>query len=129
MAPLLEARGFAWVEGPSGDSSGGPFDSGSFVRSDRRLELHFRFGLGLVTYVLGDITLSHESYMRHTGHRAVAMYPGVSSDPLDGFRFLAHDLEAFGADFLEGSGQTLADARLAADKWERLSGFAKLEAR
>ncbi len=39
-------------------------------------------------------------------------YPGFSDDPLDGFRHLAHNLENFASDFLNGSGEALIQAAL-----------------
>jgi len=106
LEPVLAPEGFEWVPGGAGHSSGGQFASGSFVRGTRRLELHFRFSLGLVTYHVGGTSLDHESYMRVVlGGKGGNQYPGFSSDPMDGFRHLAHDLREFGQAFLSGSGE------------------------
>ncbi len=59
--PIMEANGFHWVPGPAGKSSGGNFDSGEYVKNDRRLELHFRHFLGLIIYRIGSNSLTHES--------------------------------------------------------------------
>ena len=126
IAPALEAHGFAWVPGRAGKGSGGFCDSGEYVRGDRRLELHFRWSLGLVRYHVGPVTLSHEDYMRHTGHRSDAKYPGFSTDPLDAFRGLAHDLEHFCGDFISGTGASVLTAKNAADDRAKLTGFQKL---
>jgi hypothetical protein len=108
---VLRPHGFTFVEGPSGSGSGGHFAAGNYVRGDRRLELHFRHSLGLVTYHIGALSASHEAYMRDLlGREGGNRYPGFSDDPLDGFRHLAHDLERFAADFLSGSGATLKAA-------------------
>lgn len=117
--------GFRFTLGESGVGSGGAFASGQFAKGDRRLELHFRSSLGLVTYHLGDCSLSHEAYVRALG---VALgenhYPGFSDDPLDGFRHLAHDLERFASEFVSGDGAVLqrsapeGAARLV-EAWER----------
>jgi hypothetical protein len=96
--------GFIWRTGNSGASSGGAFASGEFVRSDRKLELNFRWSLGLVAYRLGSDSISHEEYMRALlGHSGGNQYPGFSNDPMDGFRHLAHDIEQYCSDFLNGT--------------------------
>ena len=113
LVPIMEPHGFTFVEGPSGESSGGNFARGDFVRDDRRLELHLRHSLGLVTYHCGPLSATHESYMRQLlGDGGAHRYPGFSDDPLDGFRHLAHDIENFAGDFLTGSCEVLARAAL-----------------
>jgi hypothetical protein len=106
LSPLMHGSGFSFASLTSGKSSGGWSSSGEFRREQggelRRLELHFRHSLGLVTYHLGGITLGHADYMRALAARNE--YPGFSDDPLDGFRHLRHDLERYGADFLTGPG-------------------------
>jgi hypothetical protein len=105
LRPIMEPSGFAFVEGQSGGSSGGRFARGDFVRGDRRLELHLRHSLGLVTYHVGPYSATHDAYMREVlGGRGGNHYPGFPSDPLDGFRHLAHDLATFAGDFLTGDG-------------------------
>lgn len=83
----------------------------SFFGGDRRLELHFRFSLGLVSYRIGEQSASHEAYMRELGVWAQCNYPGFSQDPLAGFEHLAHDLE-FAEDFLAGSAEVLRRAAI-----------------
>jgi hypothetical protein len=113
LRPVMEPSGFAFVEGPSGGSSGGRFARGDFVRGDRRLELHLRYSLGLVTYHVGPYLAPHEAYMRELlGGRGGNRYPGFSDDPLDGFRNLAHDLATFAGDFLTGDGGAVMRAAL-----------------
>jgi hypothetical protein len=88
----------------AGKGSGGTYASAEFLRSDRRLEVHFRCSLGLVTYHVGNVSLSHEDYMWSViGKRGASHYPGFSKDPLDGFRDLRRDLEEYGAAFLTGT--------------------------
>lgn len=80
------------------------YASTEFIRGDRRLEIHFRHSLGLVTYHVGSVSLSHEDYMWSViGKRWASHYPGFSQDPLDGFRDLRQDLEQYGAVFLSGT--------------------------
>jgi len=128
VCAVLEPHGFEYRPGWAGKSSGGNSDGGEFVRGDRKVELHFRHSLGLVRYHIGAISISHEDYMRHTGHRSEAKYPGFSSDPLDGIRHLANDLRAYCGDFVSGDGATLLAAAKATDSFAKLSGIAKLNA-
>ena len=104
---------FTFVETDSGMSSGGGYASGEYCRDDRRLEIHFRYSLGQVRYHIGHVSASHESYMKEIlGGNGGNHYPGFSTDPLDGFRHLAHDIEVYGQDFLNGSGVVLEKAAL-----------------
>ena len=109
LDPVLAPHGFHWVLERSGEGSGGRFVSGAYVRGNRRLELHSRFSLGLVSYSLGDRCVAHTDYMRVAlapGERS--LYPGFSDDPLDGFRHLAHDVRQYASVFLSGSDADLA---------------------
>ncbi len=66
--------------------------------------------LGLVRYHVGDEHASHESYMREIGVWDQCHYPGFSSDPMNGFEELAHDLN-FAGDFVTGSGADSTKSR------------------
>jgi hypothetical protein len=103
---VLVPLGFHFVFGGDGKGSGGPYAWGNFVRGDRRLEIYFRFSLGLVRYHIGAVNASHDSYMTQLGVRGKCKYPGYSDDFKDAFRDLAHDL-AFAEDFLGGEGTAL----------------------
>src|SRR5437868_689109 len=82
---VMKPHGFNFVGGLTGKGSGGYFASGEYVRGDRRLELHFRYSLGLVTYHIGELSLTHDEYMRALlGKDGGNKYPGFSDDPLDG---------------------------------------------
>lgn len=109
LEPLLRSSGFRFRFGRSGAGSGGRFASGEFVRKDRRLELHFRYSLGLVRYHVDQESASHESYMRELNVWDQCQYPGFSDNPMDAFAALAHDL-SFADDFLDGSGAVLRQA-------------------
>ena len=124
--PIMETHGFHWEPDWAGKSSGGFSDSGAYVSGDRKLELHFRFSLGLVTYHIGPISLSHEEYMRHVAGKGQAQYPGFSDDPMDGFKHLADDLAKYCADFLSGSGDDFKQAAATAKERDKLPGFQKL---
>lgn len=124
---VMNPHGFFLVEGTSGKSSGGNFASGEYVRGNRRLEIHFRHSLGLVTYHMGDLSLTHESYMRVLlGKNGGNKYPGFSDDPLDGFRHLSYDLSHFCGDFLEGSGEGFERCVVKAKEQEKITGFKAL---
>src|SRR5258705_2299753 len=100
--------GFRFEVREEGVGSGGHFAWGEFVRDDRRLELHFRWSLGLVTYHVGIHALSHEAYLRALGvPLGKNQYPGFSDNPLDGFRHLTHDLRTFVPEFVLGDALTL----------------------
>jgi hypothetical protein len=103
LEPLMRAHGFSVHLTGMGSSSGGPFATAEYRRGNRRLEVHYRHTLGLITYHLGSASLSHEDYMWSVlGQRWASHYPGFSSDPLDGFRHLREDLEQYAHEFLEG---------------------------
>ncbi len=109
LKPLLRSKGFRFRFGRAGKGSGGLYAWGEFVRKDRRLELHFRYSLGLVRYHVGQDSASHESYMRELNVWDQCEYPGFSDDPMDGFARLAHDL-SFANDFLDGPAIVLRHA-------------------
>jgi hypothetical protein len=50
-----------------GEGAMGPFAWGEFVHGDRRLELHYRRGLGLVTYHALAKKATHEAYIKKLG--------------------------------------------------------------
>ena len=106
---VLSPKGFQFQFKGHGPSSGGNFAWGEFVRDNRWLEIHFRHGLGLVRYHIGNHSASHESYMRALGVRDQCKYPGYSDDPLEAFRDLAHDL-VFADDFFTGTAAILRRA-------------------
>lgn len=108
LQPLLMGHGFTYKTLDTGNSSGGQFAAGEFRRGTRRLELHFRFSLGLVSYHLDSLSMSHQEYMCSVlGKPNASHYPGFSSDPMDAFRDLQFDIEAHCCDFLEGTDDQL----------------------
>ena len=123
LRTVLGPYGFTFEIRDTGNSSGGTFACGEFVREDRHLELHFRHSLGLVQYHIADQSASHETYMRELGVWADCRYPGFSDDPMDAFRGLAHDI-TLAEDFIFGSGEVL---RKAAERAARDSGASYME--
>jgi hypothetical protein len=96
--------GFVYSPTFAGKGSGGMFATGEFRRDNRRLELHYRYSLGLVSYHFGPLMLYHEDYMWSVvGTRWQSHYPGFSKEPLDSFRNLLADLNEYCGDFLKGS--------------------------
>jgi hypothetical protein len=64
LDPTMRANGFAFSQEVSGRGSGGNYARGSYIKGDRRLELHYRFSLRLVTYHIGGDALRHEVCVR-----------------------------------------------------------------
>jgi hypothetical protein len=110
---VLVPHGFAFVLEKEGESSGGYFASGAYYRGNRKLELHFRWSLGLVTYHIEEAVLDHETYMRLLNVYGQNRYPDFPQNPKDSFKHLALDLQNFCSDFLSGEGEQFK--RLAAD--------------
>ncbi len=106
---ILVPNGFEFCYRGLENGSGGKSACGEFVRQDRRLELHFRFSLGLIRYHVRKWSASHESYMRELGVWTKCRYPGYSENAIDAFRELAHDLK-YAEDFLTGRASSLKQA-------------------
>jgi hypothetical protein len=123
---VLQRHGFRSEEIVSGKGSGGHFATTVYENGDRKLELHFRYSLGLVTYHMGSVSVSHESFMRAVlGSKGGNKYPGFSDAPADSFQDLACDLEEFAQSFL--AGDTVEFSKYVAVAQEQSStGFARL---
>ena len=77
LDPVLCQHGFSFVDGPSGKSSAGPYASGAYVNGDRKLEIHYRHALGLVTYSLRrEISRSRILYARSARKCRLKQIPG-----------------------------------------------------
>jgi hypothetical protein len=108
LASLLVPAGFTFEVLGSGKGSGGTFAFGQFHRGERRMEFHFRYTLGMVSYHLGSRSMSHEDYIHAVlGKRHASKYPGFSNQSMDGFRDLLSDLKEHGSDFLAGTDECL----------------------
>ena len=103
LAKFLAGYGFQFRVEETDRGSGGPFARGAFLKGDRRLELHYRWSLGLVSYTVGNTRVAHEDFARARASDGRGVYSGFFSEPLDDFRALLADLEAFGSPFLSGS--------------------------
>jgi hypothetical protein len=127
LDPVLSRWGFAFLSGASGKSSGGNFASGDYVNGNRKLEIHYRFSLGLVKYHFADQAIEHESYMRAVlGEKRENKYPGFSDEPLDAFKGLAYDLENFASAFLTGDFEEFLRQVISQEEWKKLPGIARI---
>jgi hypothetical protein len=127
LDPYFATHGFVFIPGESGPSSGGPFANGSFVNGDRRLELHYRASLGLVTYHFGNLSVDHEAYMwAILGPEGGNRYPGFSNEPLDAFEDLKFDLEHFASAFLSRDLKTFEANANDARRWRAIVGLARI---
>ena len=106
---VLAADGFRFLLREEGQSKYGPFAWGEFVRDDRRLELHYRHGLGLVRYHVAGHSATHEAYMKALGVWGHHRYPGFARDAQNVFHDLAHDLW-YTVDFRRGDAAVLLAA-------------------
>ena len=128
LDPLMSEHGFSFIDGGSGRGSGGHYASGAYVNAGRKLEIHFRFSLGLATYHFGQTSIDHESYMRALlGDEGGNRYPGFSDDPLAAFSDLAHDLRNFATAFLDGDFKRFAAHAAAVEEWKKIPGIARLK--
>ena len=98
LKPILKPYGFKFVLESEGLSSGGHSSSVAFIAGVKRLELHFRYSLGLVSYQIGGIQIDHVDFIAAQGGKG--NYPGFSQNPIDAFRHLADDLRTYGEPFL-----------------------------
>ncbi len=107
--------------------AGGISPLARYANGERRIELHFRFSLGLVTYHFGSVSIGHEAYLGAIlGAGGGNKFPGFSDEPLDGFRGLAYDLETYAKAFLAGDMAEFVRSVELARKEEALPGFARL---
>ena len=128
VALALAPHGFEFRLLAQGHSSGGTFANGEFVRGDRRIELHFRYSLGLVEYHLGQLSLAHVDYMRALlGRSHASQYPSFSDQPMAQFEALRQDLDALCGDFIAGTGDQFRKCIEWHTNYSSLSGIQKLE--
>jgi hypothetical protein len=127
LDPVLREYGFTFTKELSGKSSAGLFASGAYVNGNRKLEIHYRWSLGLVTYHFGKTSVDHESYMRVLlGDKGGNRYPGFADEPLSAFEDLAYDLKNFAAAFLSGDFEAFHRFATAAEEWKKIPGIARL---
>lgn len=96
----MEPLGFVARIVGSGPSCGGPWAEGELANGSRRIELHFRHGVGLVRYHAGKLNASHTAYLAALSQTERARFPGFPETPLAAFENLAHDFGLIQDDFL-----------------------------
>ncbi len=128
LDPLMTDNGFTFAYEGAGAASGGRSASGSYSRDDRRLDLHYRWGLGVVRYHIGQHALDHADYMKLLGTYPDSQWVRVAMDKtLDGFHRLLHDLQRFCQDFVSGDGTEFVRlAEKSAEDPKMFSGFRAL---
>ena len=124
---VLSKFGFNHGDIVRGKSSGGDYATTTYLNGERKLQIHFRYSLGLVTYHFGAFSLLHEDYMKALlGTRGGNQYPCYSDEPLDAFRGLASDLETYASAFLTGDSASFGEFVKSAKMHAGKSGFARL---
>lgn len=113
LAEALQPHGFVFKLEAHNEGSGGPFASGAFSKDRRRLELHFRHSLGMVTYSIGEDSLDHEIYMRLLGVYGHNQYPDFPKDPLESFHHLAADIQKYCRNFTSGDAEQFRSLAIA----------------
>lgn len=90
LTEVLEPAGFVLASTEVRRGSGGSAVRAVWTRSEQSIELHLRYGLGIVDYRWGEEVFSHKHIcgaLRFDGE-----YPGFGDDPLGAYRRLAADL-------------------------------------
>lgn len=105
------------------NSSSGRVAIGRFGSRQRYVELHYRYGLGIVRYRSGQTVLSHEQFMRAIGKEREASFPVVNDATLAGFEALRSDLLRFGQKFLDNQGAAFDDVGREARRNPKPRGF------
>lgn len=113
LAQALGPHGFVFKLEANSKGSGGPFASGAFSKDNRRLELHFRRSLGMITYSIGEDSLDHETYMRLLGVYGRNQYPDFPMNPLESFHHLAADIQEYCRSFTSGDGEQFRSLAIA----------------
>jgi hypothetical protein len=93
LGRVLLPHGFEFHMAAVQPGSGGTSCSGMFRRADRTIEFHYRHGLGLVEYRVGQYKLGHSDFVRAVGSTS-ARYPGFFATASEAFEALASDIES-----------------------------------
>ncbi len=103
LSTYLEPLGFQFKFLGKRQSSGGNFAFGEFVCGDRKIELHYRYSLGLVSYQVSSLILGHEHYIDLLDKHGKNKYPNFSDESMEAFKCLKFDLENLLQDFAENN--------------------------
>ena len=103
LDPALLPHGFVFHFQDAGCGSGGNFAWGKYVREDRSLHLHHRWGLGIIQYNIADLSMDHAAYLKSLGvdNQSDLLSTRLESG-LDRYYALRSDLENFCTDFVTG---------------------------
>ena len=114
LDPALTPHGFVFHFQNAGRGSGGDYAWGKYVRDDRSLHLHHRWGLGIIEYHIADLWIDHDGYLKHLGveKQSNVLWMPLESG-LDRYRALRSDIERFCSDFLAGPAVDWASAATA----------------
>jgi hypothetical protein len=100
LDPVLEPLGYVYERTNSGAGSGGSYAVGRYTQAERAIELHCRYSLGIVRYLIGDDAVDHRDWVGFLGVRSA--YPGYSDTAVGGFEHLAEDLAGVCAPLVRG---------------------------
>ncbi len=103
LDPALLPHGFVFHFQDAGRGSGGNFAWGKYVRGDRSLDLHHRWGLGIIQYNIADLSMDHAAYLKSLGVDDQSDLPSIPLESgLDRYHALRSDLDNFCSDFVTG---------------------------
>jgi len=108
ISELLERHGFRRDSATAEDGR----VIGRFENGHRSIEFVVGDELESVRYRFGGSEVDHRRYMEELGVTKQAQLLSNGGETVEAFRRLRRDLELFGADFLEGTGEFLQQAAL-----------------
>jgi hypothetical protein len=112
LNPFLNHVGYQFQFEQDGTGSGGHYAYGRFINGDRSIELHQRWGLGIVNYQIGDLAIDHSSYLAGLGVDRDSHYLWLRLElGIERYNGLLQDLQEFCDDFLTGD----------ADQWRKIA--------
>ncbi len=112
LSNYLKPLGFNFSLIEKGAGSGGPFAHGKFTCSDRELDFHFQHSLGLVSYKIDNLVLSHEAYIKLLGFYGKNKYPNFSKNHEKAFYALRYDLQNLLKDFTENDAEIVRQKKI-----------------
>jgi hypothetical protein len=104
LNPFLNSVGYHFQFDHDGQGSGGYYACGRFACGNRSIELHHRWGLGIVNYQFSGFSLDHSAYLDGLGLDRDSHYLWLRLEAgIDRYEGLLEDLRQFCADFLTGT--------------------------
>jgi hypothetical protein len=103
LEPALAPHGFVFAFQDVGHGSGGDYAWGAYVRGDRSLHLHHRWGLGIVEYHIGDLWIGHSAYLNFLSVERQSEFVSLPLESgFERYHALLLDLTRFCGDFVYG---------------------------